>query len=178
MVDTSRSATARRTAKTLLEDIFINANIEIFDQFPAKLVDTITGILPASAAPLTENVSKRIMSKFHTLRVEKLGYLWQQLYSRLSWAEMDPTVEQYASQLVLEKPMCSCFGGVTVPRRCAPALPVTADILRYVSGYVPFKLLKTFEVQLSWQAADYVECLSHMSVQGEIHDFPTYAMSD
>ena len=45
-----------------------------------------------------------------------------------------------------------------------------------MAGYVPFKLMQRFEEQSSRQAAEYVECLSHMSVGGEVTDFSTYRM--
>ena len=63
--------------------------------------------------------------------------------------------------------------------KCENVKQLTADeenILRYVAGYVPFKLMKRFEEQSSRQAAEYVECLSHMSVGGEVTDFSTYTM--
>ena len=58
-------------------------------------------------------------------------------------------------------------------------IELTADeenILCYVAGYVPFKLMQRFEEQSPRQAAEYVECLSHMSVGGEVTDFSMYTM--
>ena len=45
---------------------------------------------------------------------------------------------------------------------------VEENILRYVSGYIPFKLLRQFEKLATVKAADFVECLSHMTVLGAI----------
>ena len=39
LVDTPRNATARRTAKMLLEAIIMDANIDIFDELATKLVE-------------------------------------------------------------------------------------------------------------------------------------------
>ena len=179
-VNTPRNITARETAKTLLEVTSANANLIIFDAFAQKLVDAIRGLFPARAAHLSDRVSGRMMTNFHAFRTEKLGQLWHDLYSKLGWEDaQDPMLEQYASQVVFEKLISSHFGNMTAPKRSGSAIrltPVEENILRYVSGYVPFKLMKRFEVQTSREAAEYVECLSHMSVGGDITDFPTYAM--
>ena len=155
--------------------------MDIFDAFAQKLVQSIQATFPASAAQLSEKESGKMLQQFHTLRSEKLGQLWkEELFSRLGWVEMpDPMLEQHSSQIVFEKLVAGRFSSATTSKTIENVEQLTADeenILRYVAGYVPFKLMKRFEEQSSRQAAEFVECLSHMSVGGEVTDFSTYTM--
>ena len=181
LVDTPRNVATREAAKKLLDVVMMDGNLEIFDAFAQKLVKSIQATFPTSTSQLSEKKSERMLSQFHTFRIEKLEQLWKkELYSRLGWVDVpDPILEQRTSQIVFEKLMAGQFCSATVSKKCENVKQLTADeenILRYVAGYVPFKLMKRFEEQSSRQAAEYVECLSHMSVGGEVTDFSTYTM--
>ena len=167
LVDTPRNVATREAAKKLLHVIIMDGNLEVFDAFAQKLVKSIQGTFPASTSELSEKKSEKMLSQFHTFRIEKLEQLWKkELYSRLGWLDVqDPILEQRTSQIVFEKLMAGQFCSATVSKKCENVKQLTADeenILRYVAGYVPFKLMKRFEEQSSRQAAEYVECLSHM----------------
>ena len=86
----------------------MDGNLDIFDAFAQKLVKSIEATFPASTAHLSEKESGRMLSQFHTLRIEELGKLWkQELYSRLGWVEMpDPMLEQRSSQNVFSRAVC------------------------------------------------------------------------
>ena len=62
-------------------------------------------------ASTVQKESGRMLSHFHTLRIEKLGQLWkQELYSRLGSVDMpDPMSEQYTSQILFEKLVAGQF---------------------------------------------------------------------
>ena len=102
LVGTPRNVATREAAKKLLDEIIMDGNLDIFDAFAQKLVQSIQATLPASAAQLSEKESGRMLQQFHTLRIEKLGQLWkEELYSRLGWVEMpDPMLER-SSQIHL-----------------------------------------------------------------------------
>lgn len=51
-----------------------------------------------------------------------------------------------------------------------PHLTLTTDeenVIRYVAGFVPFKLLKRYEKSSSADAVMFVECLSSLAVDGD-----------
>ena len=48
------------------------------------------------------------------------------------------------------------------------------NAVRYASGYVAMKLMKEFMKKDTESAAQSVECLSHMAVEGEEADFYAY----
>ena len=84
LVGTPRNVATREAAKKLLDEITMDGNLDIFDAFAQKLVKSIEATFPASTAHLSEKESGRMLSQFHTLRIEELGKLWkQELYSRL-----------------------------------------------------------------------------------------------
>ena len=178
LVGTPRNVATKEAAKKLLDEIIMDGNLDIFDAFAQKLVRSIQAIFPASTAQLSERESKRILSQFHTLRIEKFGQLWkQELYSSLGWVDMpDPMLEQHSGQILFEKLVAGQFCSATASKTIENVEQLTADketILRYVAEYVSFKLMKSFEERSSQQVAEYVECSSHMSVEGEVTDFST-----
>ena len=48
------------------------------------------------------------------------------------------------------------------------------NAVRYAGGYVAMKLMKQFMKKDTESAAECVECLSHMAVEGDESDFYTY----
>ena len=151
---TPRNVATREAAKKLLDEIIMDGNLDIFDAFAQKLVQSIQATFPASTAQLSEKESGKMLQQFHTLRIEKLGQLWkEELFSRLGWVEMpDPMLEQRSSQIVFEKLVAGQFSSATTSKTIENVEQLTADeenILRYVAGYVPFKLMKRFEEQSS-----------------------------
>ena len=105
LVGTPRNVATREAAKKLLDEIIMDGNLDIFDAFAQKLVQSIQATFPASTAQLSEKESGRMLSQFHTLRIEELEQQWkQELHSRLvGWVEMpDPMLEQRSSQNVFE----------------------------------------------------------------------------
>ena len=92
LVGTPRNVSTREAVKKLLDEIIVimDGNLDIFDAFAQKLVNSIEATFPASTAQLSEKESGRMLSQFHTLRIEELEQQWkQELHSRLvGWVEM------------------------------------------------------------------------------------------
>ena len=102
--------------------------------------------------------------------IEKLGQLWKQelylMYLRLVWVDMpDPMLEQHTSQILFEKFVAGQVLQWDSIKKCINIKQLMTDkenILRYVAGYVPFKLMNRFEEYSHHD--ELLECLSHMSV--------------
>ena len=65
----------------------------------------------------------------------------------------------------------------TVQRDATPQVAMGSEeesAVRYASGYVVMKLMKEFVKEETEHAAQFVECLSHMAVEGEENDFYSY----
>lgn len=75
VVDTPRNVATREAAKKLLDEIIMDGNLDIFDAFAQKLVKSIEATFPTSTAQLSVKESGRMLSQFHTLRIEELGQL-------------------------------------------------------------------------------------------------------
>ena len=118
LVGTPRNVATKEAAKKLLDEIIMDGNLDIFDAFAQKLVRSIQAIFPASTAQLSEKESERMLSQFHTLRIEKFGQLWkQELYSRLGWVDMpDPMLEQHSGQILFEKLVAGQFCSATASK--------------------------------------------------------------
>jgi len=72
----------------MMEVTTVYSNFETFNVSIQKVADTIKGLLPAG---IPQKVSGRMMSNFHTFRIQKL----EQFYSRLGRVDVpDPMLEQ------------------------------------------------------------------------------------
>ena len=182
LLPTPRNVAIRDSTKKLLETITAVGNIKVFENFSKNLVTSIQSIFPvSSSASATDNSMEKLLSAFHKKRISELEGIWQFFFEKLGWQAPDPMISQYINQTLFDSLVMNHFGAASHAKpKPPPSTSLTVDednILRYVSGYIPFKLLRQFEKQTTDKAADFVECLSHMAVPGTSaeEDFPTYA---
>lgn len=116
---------------------------------------------------------EKMWSAFHQLRIKELNKLWQDLHG---FPKLSPLVYQYVNQK-LYMDLISSHLSATVDDSPIEIPPLTVDeenILRYVAGYVPYKMLKRYEKNPSMNSAGVIECLSAMAVNGDESGFFEY----
>ena len=84
----------------------------------------------------------------------------------------DPLLIQSISQYIFDIKLVEHYQGQGQVSSSCIEVPVTLtteeeNILRYASGFVPFKLIKRYEKQSLDKAVQFVECLSSMAVSGQ-----------
>ena len=142
-------------------------NVEVFDQFCVKIVD--------SFRPLTQQARVKALSKFHQLCITVLQCLWNQLFTELQIpvvpALTTQTVNRHLLNLVLTEGKSA-----SVQTEAEPVVMGSEEenAVRYASGYVAMKLMKEFMKEDSEKAAQFVECLSNMAIEGEESDYYVY----
>ena len=182
LLPTARNVGIREGTKTLLQAIIEVKNANVFDEIAESLVSSIQSVFPTSTSA-TERVREKVLSAFHAKRISELEGIWQDFFVKLGLQKpLDPMISQFVNQTLFDGLAMKHFGAAShaSPPSHLPSTSLTFDeenILRYVSGYIPFKLLRQFEKLTTDKAADFVECLSHMAVPGDCveDDFPTYA---
>ena len=178
-------------AKAAKEDVrrFLAAAIESssFDEFAAQLVRELERCFfscVSADAPFRSKHIKRekLWRSFHRIRVTKVEKMWQDLFQQNT--ETLPKISPLVYQSVTQKlylDILNCHLGAALDSRrnasSSPEPPLSADeenILRYIAGYVPFKLLKWYEKSKAVESVSVVECLSGMAVNGEESDAIAY----
>ena len=129
------------------------------------------------AKKVKRSAKEKVLSSFHSIIFTDLDSIWERLYHRLgSKLTFDMMMRQYTSQKLFDKIYVSYFSTKdTQPCENIILSMEEENIVRYIAGYVPLKLLRKYEKQSSTKASMYVECLSNMKVDGQEADFVTYA---
>lgn len=119
---------------------------------------------------------EKMWSAFHQLRIKELSKIWQDLFGKQGFPKLNPSVYQFVNQK-LYMDLISSHISAKIDNNPVeiPALTVDEEnILRYVAGYIPYKLLKRYEKNPSTNSAGIIECLSAMAVNGDESDCLTY----
>lgn len=145
-----------------------------FDAFALNLMKMLEkcffGCISENAKCRSKYVQReKLWSAFHVLRLGELKKLWQNIFSKSGFPKLSPFVYQQVNQHLFSD-LVSCHINDKIDHNPVEIPPLTTDeetIVRYAAGYVPFKLLKKYEMKRSEEAVSVVECLSAMAINGE-----------
>ena len=110
---------------------------------------------------------EKAVSVFHQIRISHLTSLWDNLHQSLHLPSPDPSWCQTVNKKLFDDISQEISLGTTLKEKGTSRRPLTADaenVIRYVAGYIPFKLLKKYRKIDTKEANDIVECLSEMAI--------------
>lgn len=115
---------------------------------------------------------ERIWFSFHRLRCgEVLNKLWTDICKEINSPTLSPLAHQMVTQTVYSDIIAEHFSKIVVDSTVdVPALTTDEEnVVRYIAGYIPFKMLKKYEEKSSKDSFDVevVECLHSLAVNGE-----------
>ena len=164
-----------------------DSSMDVFDTFSSNLVKELEKCFFSacvSDAPFRSKHVKRekVWTAFSRLRINKLKNMWCDLFLRdigdgKTLPKLSPLVYQSINQK-LYSDIINCHLETKLPASTScEASPLTVDeenIVRYVAGYVPFKLISKYEKSKAAESVNIIECLSAMAVNGEEVDAMEY----
>lgn len=169
-------------SKHAVEDVrqFIQAiseeetRLELFDKFASSIMKALEKCFFSciSDGPCRSKSVKRekMWSSFHQLRLGDIDKLWCSLFEVEGIPKLSPLLYQHVSEK-LYADLIKCHFSTRVDSQTSFDIPaLTTDeenVIRYVAGFVPFKLLKRYEKSSSADAVMFVECLSSLAVDGD-----------
>lgn len=106
---------------------------------------------------------------FHEIRASTLPKVWRSFLSNIGCGDMtDPLFPQLVNQHLFEEIVKSEYEVCTSEQRSARRVlsKDEENIIRYACGYVTMRLLCKFKRTEGNKAASFVECLSHMAIEG------------
>jgi hypothetical protein len=160
--------------------------MDVFDVFASCLVRELEKCFftCVSDAPFRSKHIKRerVWASFHHLRISKLKKMWGDLFlcdvgNGKTLPKLTPLVYQSISQKIYSD-IINCHleskleSGAS--RSCEALTVDEENIVRYIAGYVPFKLLRKYEKSKAAESVNIIECLSAMAVNGEESDAMEY----
>lgn len=188
-----RSKAAKDSVTQFLKSVMEEDScMDIFDEFASNLVRELEKCFfscVSSDVPFRSKHMKRekVWSLFHSLRVSKLNKMWCDLFlldigNGMKFPKLTPLVYQSITQK-LYSDIINCHLGTKLDARSnsgnksCESSSLTVDeenIVRYIAGYVPFKLLLKYEKSKAAEAVNVINCLSGMAVNGEESDAMAY----
>ncbi|MDA8002401.1 MAG: hypothetical protein MPL62_14075 [Alphaproteobacteria bacterium] len=154
---------------------------ELFERFAKHLMHLIRSCIAEPAASKDRRREKSY-SLFYSKRIGELKKLWNDIHSQLRLPQHDPIWTQSLNQILFNQSLVSCIGvarqeqqptGCTVSEE--PAMGTDEEnIIRYMAGYIPFKLMKVYEKRDTQEDANVLDCLSDMAIAGPVDDFYAY----
>lgn len=145
---TPRMKLARESAQTVLDAISGDGkNAEVFARFAATLNGKLKALATLSGCKTLSAQRQHMWSNFHSARISDLRRLWSDLFTSLGvdlkFAQ-DPLPGEYVNEKVFERHIKSTF---QVEDECTEPGELSENdlnALRYVAGYVPWKLRQKF----------------------------------
>ena len=140
------------------------------DDFATRLVELLTRPIRDAVKLSCSQSSKRekMWKNFHRIRTTTVETLWKSFLSKISVVDVqDDLFFQLVVDHVFEELVKKEFHTSSTPT--APKKSLTHDeqnIVRYAGGYVAQRLLSKYKKEDSEKAAGFVECLSHMAMDG------------
>ena len=140
----------------------------IFNGFCKRLVDHLR--------PLAAISRTKALSSFHKLSITTLKDLWRQLFAELEVATVQALTTQSVNRYLFNLLLLETKSSSSLSYETTPVVMGSEEenAVRYASGYVAMKLMKELMKKDTESAAQSVECLSHMAVEGEEADFYAY----
>ena len=143
------------------------------------------GISSCNAEPAasTDDRRERSYQLFYERRIGCLKELWNDFHGILQLPQPDPLWTQIVNRLLFNQDLVRCIGE-DVRREHQPTLSAVSatdelgsdeeNIIRYIAGYIPYKLMKVYEKKDTQEDANVLDCLSEMAISGPVDDFYAY----
>ena len=163
----------------LFNDI-INGSNEVTKTFCCEVVDAIATDISKVSAYSRQCAREKALRRFHQLRIGKLPDIWRRTEQTLGLPPTKAVILQSINRFIFNELLLKHFA-VACPSDHNSSTKdwgaMSADeeaSVRYAGGYVAMKLKKQFIKKNCAKAGQFVECLSHMAVEGNESSFLEY----
>ena len=147
--------------------------------------DLIQRINRCIAEPATSVDQQREKSyqMFYQAQTVELNKLWDDFHAILSLPRPDVIWTQTVNRLLFNQALVACIEqDAKQEQQPGPSVLNTSEelgadednIIRYMAGYIPFKLMKVYEKKDAQEDVNVLDCLSEMAVAGAGDDLYAY----
>ena len=176
---TERGKTVAELCRKITDSVIQESNVELFDGFCQELLTAIKKCMPSTTNSKSIAVLRqKAQMQFHNCRMSTLPRIWSMFSTAIGLEVDEPLVMQSVNQHIFDTLLVEHFQAQERPSSstevCTQLTAEEENILRYASGFIPFKLLNRYLKQSTEKASQFVECLSNMAVGGNETSFHHY----
>ena len=176
---TERGKTVAELCRKITDFVIQESNVELFDGFCQELLTAIKKCMPSTTNSKSIAVLRqKAQMQFHNCRISTLPLIWSRFSTAIGLEVDEPLVMQSVNQHIFDTLLVEHFQAQERPSSstevCTQLTAEEENILRYASGFIPFKLLNRYLKQSTEKASQFVECLSNMAVGGNETNFHHY----
>ncbi len=170
---------SNESLNTLLKVVAEERGKAAFEKFCRDIMACVHGCFSHFSEVMPHLAKTRAHRDFHQARLQTIPKLWLSLTSAVGLQEMEPLNLQLVSREVFNHCMKELFATLksSLSASRTKEVRLLADeecALRYASGFIGMKLLKQLEKAKGPKVAQFRECLSNMSKNGNDSSFYTY----
>ena len=174
-----RGKTVAELCRKITDFVIQESNVELFDGFCQELLTAIKKCMPSTTNSKSIAVLRqKVQMQFHNCRMSTLPLIWSRFSTAIGLEVDEPLVMQSVNQHIFDTLLVEHFQAQERPSSstevCTQLTAEEENILRYASGFIPFKLLNRYLKQSTEKASQFVECLSNMAVGGNETSFHHY----
>ena len=177
-VNSVRSIEVKNLAEKVKQHCLLEGNKEKFEVFSAAFTEAISSILGSDGGSSHPSIDKaKIWTTFHTVREHKLPSIWKSFLKDIGCGSgmEEPLFMELVNEVYFENIIKLRYSTSTVEDITPPSLTKDEEnIIRYACGYVGMKLHDRFIKQDGKKAAQFVECIDSMHVEGPASSFLDY----
>ncbi len=172
--------------KQFEQEILLAGDMEptVFEEFCTKLTDLLKCVISTDKIKLESTRKTKCWTFFHAAQKDSIPQLWKNVYLtlRLNRGGKNYLFTQSITRKLFEQLMIAHFSDESAEEpQEREEIKLTSDelkIVRYASGFVPYKLLRKYETKLGEKFDHFKVCLQGMAVNSdENHDFLEYTKS-
>ena len=174
-------ASARTGGQADIPPKLFEDNTDLTRSFCQELVSTIKASLSTISAHSRQRAREKALSRFHQLRVATLPDIWMRIAAQLACPPTKAAVMQAINRFIFCELLLKHFSCIDATQQHETSIKEWKDLfpdeemaVRYASGFVTNKLMKTFMKKRCHKARQFVECLSHMAIDGDETSFLQY----
>ena len=174
--------------KEMEQEILVAGDMEqtVFEEFCTQLTSLLKCLIVSTdKIKLYSTRRTKCWTYFHAAQNDSIPQLWRTVYTalRLNRRGKHYLFTQSVTRKLFEQLMTAAFSDVLIKEkpREREEIMFTADelkILRYASGFVPYKLIKRYKTKSGEKFYHFKDCLQGMAVNSdENQDFLEYTKS-
>ena len=142
---TERGKAVADLSRKITEMVIQESNVELFDGFCQDLMSAIQKCMPSRT--LSKSIAvlrQKAQMQFHNCRMSSLPPIWSRFSNAIGLEIDEPLLTQSVNQHIFDTLLVKHFQAQEGPSssiEVSTELTEEENILRYASGFIPFKLL-------------------------------------
>jgi hypothetical protein len=143
---------------------------DCFDSFSFVLHELLEKLIKSCMPIASAAARQELWGKYHSLRTSSVVEVWNKFYDDVGMEDCEVLVAQMTTDQLfndLLKFHCTTDTGKPATTTKNELSDLEENVIRYVSGYVPWSLIKRFQSRNERKYVEFTDCLLNMFSQSD-----------